>query len=79
MTPGASTVRPHDVVQLVLEHKWAGCFAIVSEVRPWGVVAYIPIPLTEGTGNAPVRLAWSDFEPLGVRAPFSDKTMMEDL
>lgn len=56
----------HDVVQVVPEHHWAGCFVYVTEMRDWGVVGYVEIPLT---GRAYIRLGKDEYERVG-RAPF---------
>ena len=57
-----------DVVQIDprLHPKFAACFAIVEEVRNWGVIAYVPIPDKEAGTIAPVRLEWKDCAPIGV-------------
>jgi len=63
--------KPHDVIQIKPPHRWGGCFATVSIVRTWGVQAFVAIPNSvEPPGRAFIRLAWSEFEPLGVVAPF---------
>ena len=64
----ATEARVNDVVQInpELHPKFAACFAIVEEVRNWGVVAYVPIPDKEPGTIAPIRLEWKDCAPIGV-------------
>jgi hypothetical protein len=59
-------LSPGDIVQIGPSHPWACCLAVVDEVRPWGVMAYVHIPKEEG--QAYTRLAWADFEVVGGRA-----------
>lgn len=63
----ARGAQPGEVVQINPEKhpKFAGCFAVVDQLRRWGVVADIPMP---GDPNAiiPVRLAWADFARVGM-------------
>jgi hypothetical protein len=34
-----------DIIQITDEnHAWHGCLLVISEVKPWGVQAYIAIP-----------------------------------
>ncbi|WFZ97314.1 hypothetical protein [Enterococcus phage PEF1] len=49
----------YDVVQIVphFDETFGGCFATVSEVKDWGVVAY-------------VRLTEKDYAPLKAKARF---------
>ncbi len=56
-----------DVVQIdpTCQTKFPACFAIVDEVRPWGVVAYVPIP-GPNTGKAYVRLESQEFHRIGL-------------
>lgn len=62
-----STVNVADVVQIDPEKLplFGGCFAIVEEVRAWGVVAYVPVPDKQPGTIAPVRLEWTHFAPIG--------------
>lgn len=41
------------------------CFAVVTEVKGWGVLADVAMP---GKGVAPVRLAFGQFERIGPAA-----------
>jgi hypothetical protein len=55
-------IEVNDIVQIVPEHKWAGSFAIVTEVKKWGVQGYVPIPME---GQAYIRLKFKDIEKVG--------------
>ena len=55
-------VRPGTVIQFTEDHHWAGSLAIVSEVRKWGVQAYVPIPQQ---GLAFVRATTGQFAVIG--------------
>lgn len=57
-----TTLRAGSVIQFTEEHQWAGSLAIVSEVRGWGVQAYVPIP---EKGLAFVRATTGSFEVIG--------------
>jgi hypothetical protein len=59
------TIEKDDVVQIIPPHRWGGCFAIVSEPRKWGCVAYIPIPVEDKVSEAYIRLEWHEFERMG--------------
>ena len=41
---------------------WAGCVLIIDEVKPWGVQAFLRIPMQ---GDAYIRLPFGHFELLG--------------
>lgn len=58
----SSTLRAGSVIQFTEEHHWAGSLAIVSEVRGWGVQAYVPVP---EKGLAFVRATTGSFEVIG--------------
>ena len=74
MTKPSETVKlsEGDVIQIAPPHKWGGCLAVVDEPKSFGCQAYVSIPSNDGTppGQAYIRLAWDDFEALGVKAPF---------
>lgn len=55
----------NNLIQITPPHRWGGCYATVTEVKSWGVVAFITVPHPEGTGNAFLRLSWDEFEPMG--------------
>lgn len=59
-------MKPGDVVQInpSAHPKFAGCFAVVDEVRSFGVTADIPIA-GDPRSIAPVRLAWGEFLRVG--------------
>ena len=59
-------VRVNDVVQIVPDHKWSGCFVLVTEVKSWGVQGFIQVPME---GQAYIRLQHDEFELVGT-APF---------
>jgi hypothetical protein len=56
------------VIQIRGEHRWAGALAIVSDVRPWGVIAFVPMPTNDGepTGQAFTRVAHGEFREVGI-------------
>jgi hypothetical protein len=65
-------VAERDIIQLVPPSKWAGCLAVVCEVREWGVVAYVPLPgpcdgvvMMVDEKRAYTRLDWDDFTLTG--------------
>jgi hypothetical protein len=60
--PGEQTV-----VQIRGAHRWAGALAIVDDVRPWGVIAFVPIPHNNGepTGPAYTRLETGEYVIIG--------------
>lgn len=60
-------VEATSVIQIVPEHHWGGCLAVVSEVHDWGVQAYITVPVQ---GQAYVRLTWKEFVPVVDTVPF---------
>lgn len=55
-------VRPGTVIQFTEDHHWTGSIAIVSEVRGWGVQAYVPLPQQ---GLAYVRATSGQFAVIG--------------
>lgn len=55
-------IEENDVVQIVPEHRWGGCFVIVSEVKSWGIQGYVQIPMQ---GQAYIRLNTGEFERIG--------------
>lgn len=56
-------IKTGDVIQAnELAGEWAGCTCIVSEVKSFGVQAYLHIPFK---GNAFIRLAWEQIEYIG--------------
>ena len=65
-----AVIEPGDVIQIELDHKWQACLAVVDEVRPWGVLAYVLIPENDGRvpGAAFIRLKTGEFISLGVKA-----------
>lgn len=65
--------QERDIIQVRAEAaRWAGLLFVVSEVRDWGIVAYMQLPgPCEGivtvvdTNQAWVRLEWSEFDLTG--------------
>jgi hypothetical protein len=39
-----------------------GCLCQVDEVKPWGIQAWVQIPMS---GNAYIRLNWNQFDYVG--------------
>ena len=63
--------EPGDIIQIVPAHHWARALAVVDEVKPWGVVAYVIVPHNDGTGGAAyIRLRSVDFERIPAKAVF---------
>lgn len=65
-------MQKNDIIQIAPPHKWAGCLAIVSEMKSFGVQAYVSIPSNDGKppGRAYIRLKYDDFEMIGAPAVF---------
>ena len=55
-------IEINDVVQIVPTHQWSGNFVTVTEVKSWGIVGYVQIPLES---QAYIRLEYGDFEKIG--------------
>jgi hypothetical protein len=55
-------VKEHDVVQIVPEHGWGGCYLHVTELKDWGVMGFVKIPLQ---GNAYIRIKHDEYEKIG--------------
>lgn len=55
-------IEENDVIQIVPEHKWAGCFVTVTEVKSWGIQGFVQIPMQ---GQAYIRLKNEEFEKVG--------------
>lgn len=61
-------IEKGDIIQITDESdKWYPCLLIVSEVKSWGVQAYITIPRNDGEqlGNAYYRIENGRFERVG--------------
>lgn len=58
-------IRVNDVVQLnpELGDMFGGCFAVVTEVKLWGIQGYVSIPGKEGA--AYVRVSHDQYERIG--------------
>lgn len=61
------TPKVNDVIQIIPDHLWGGCLAVVSEVKEWGVQAYVPVPME---GLAYTRLKHDEYELVGAHAVF---------
>lgn len=55
-------IQENDVVQIVPEHKWGGCFLLVTEVKGWGVQGFVQIPMK---GQAYIRIEHGEYEKIG--------------
>jgi hypothetical protein len=55
-------IQVNDVVQVVPEHKWGGCFVHVTEIKNWGIQGFVQIPIQ---GSAYIRLKKEEFEKIG--------------
>lgn len=61
------------IIQITDEnHPWFPCLLIVTEVKSWGVVAYVIIPQTNDGSIKPTkafnRLEWGVFDHVGTAA-----------
>lgn len=65
----ARRAQKGDVVQLNPEKhpRFAGCFAVVDEVRSFGAIVIIAMP-GDPSAIIPVRAVWEDFARIGVAA-----------
>lgn len=56
-----------DVVQVNNNNAsdWNGCLVIVHEIRDWGIVAYMKVPMK---GVAYIRLTFDEFDYVGKAA-----------
>ena len=58
-------VSKNDVIQVVEgvgNGSWTGCLMIVDEVKDWGVIAYLHVPMQ---GDAYLRLKHGEYEVIG--------------
>lgn len=56
-------IEVNDVIQVNENNeKWCGCLAIVEELRPFGVSAYLYVP---HQGTIYLRLAHDEFDYIG--------------
>lgn len=63
-------IEPGQIVQVRPDAPaWGACLVIVTEVKPWGVQGFTPMP-PDG-GMAFIRLKTEDFEPTGGVAVWS--------
>ena len=59
-----------DIIQITDEtHAWFPCLLIISDVKQWGVIAYITIPKSNDGSELPARafnrLPYGKFERVG--------------
>jgi len=58
-------VSKNDVIQVIEgvgNGSWTGCLMIVDEVKDWGVMAYLHVPMQ---GDAYLRLKHGEYEVIG--------------
>jgi hypothetical protein len=63
-------INTTDIIQITDEHHpWYACLLVVSEVKFWGVVAYIAIPESNDGSKRPApafnRLNYNQFKKVG--------------
>jgi hypothetical protein len=61
-------IEEGDIIQITDEsNNWFPCLLVVSEVKSWGVQAYITVPTNdkEVNGNAYYRIETGKFEKVG--------------
>lgn len=54
---------------------WCGCVLIVSEIKEWGVQAFMHIPFT---GDAFIRLRNDQYDALGAEAALMPREVEDD-
>jgi hypothetical protein len=62
------TLEKGDVIQIINEeNKWFPCLLVVSEVKSWGIQAYVMLPKNDGTGTgfAYYRISYGEFVKIG--------------
>lgn len=57
-------IKVNDIIQLLedAQEGWVGCLLIVSEIRSWGVLGYVKLPLQ---GDVYLRVPWGQFGIVG--------------
>lgn len=68
MSESKRDVAVGDIVQAVPGDNWGACLVIVTELKPWGIQGFTPMP-PDGA-QAYIRLAWDRFEATGGKAVF---------
>jgi len=69
-------VKKGDIIQGNENAKdWCGCVMIVSEVKSWGVQAFLRIPFQ---GDAYIRLPYDAFDELGAEAVMMPEAECEE-
>lgn len=65
-----SDLKRGDIIQANENSGWCGAVLVVSEVKDWGVQAYVTIPME---GEAYVRLRHDQYDLTGGRAVLMPK------
>ena len=69
-------IQVGDVIQISpTVQDWGGVFAVVSEVKSWGVQCYVSIPFQPGL--AYYRVEFKDFVSIG-KAAWLDESIKQD-
>lgn len=72
--PGKDTALRGQIIRITGESRATGCLAIIDEIKPWGVIAYVQLPpqSTEtalvhmvDTMRAYLRLKFDEFKYTG--------------
>lgn len=65
-----------DIIQIVPDHKWGGCLAVVDEPKEWGCQCYITGPSPNNVSvEYYIRLKHDEFERIGAKAVFVPATL----
>ena len=69
ISQGSEEMEVGDIIQITKEdHSWFGCLLMVSEVKSWGVQAFVAIPCRNDrreVNHAYIRLNADEFELVG--------------
>ena len=69
ISQGSEEMEVGDIIQITKEdHSWFGCLLMVSEVKSWGVQAFVAIPCRNDrreVNRAYIRLNADEFELVG--------------
>lgn len=60
-------LRPGALVQIDPAHdaRFGGLVLVVEDVRPWGVMGYVPVPQGQGQARAYYKVEWAHVERVG--------------
>jgi hypothetical protein len=75
MEVNMSELKKYDVIQIVPDHKWGGCFLTVTEIFSWGIQGFVQIP---EQGQAYIRLRQDEWELSGVAIFVPDDVYMSE-